>query len=395
MNAGGSFRRLWLVDHLLRDGVGHHSGYNAALAAAADRTGVAPVVVGHRDAARRSFPRFPTIPHFRTDWRSEPPGWIASDQRLLAALEALSTRRFMKDLRCLPPHLGEADLVFAQMIAPRHLLAWVRWLDERTVRPVLALHLGYQPWRFERPEVRAALQALGTDAAHLLLVTDSEKLVGPFEKALGAPVHHLPHVVETEFPPAAPSSGRRPTVFFAAGNARREKGFADLLEALILLAPRLSVGELVVRLQCHRPDSVSAGLLARTNVCAGVTLLEDGLREENYNEDIAGADVLLLPYHLDHYAMRTSGVFCEARCAGRPVIATRGSWAGDRVERQGGGWIIPEKNPQALAAAMAAACGPELTAKSAEARALQEHSRQEFSPDGFVASLLQIANRNP
>jgi glycosyltransferase involved in cell wall biosynthesis len=97
-----------------------------------------------------------------------------------------------------------------------------------------------------------------------------------------------------------------------------------------------------------------------------------------------------MPYHLDHYALRTSGVFCEARCAGRPVLASKGSWAGDRVEREGGGWVVPEKNPAALAASIALAAGPDRQSKAQQAAALQEPSSREFSPDHFISNLIGL-----
>ncbi len=389
MTGAGSIRRLWLVDHLLRDDVGHHAGYNAALGGAAERAGVQAVVVGHRDLSRRGLRSFRTIAHFRTDWRAQPPAWIAGNRRLLGMLEALCANRFAGDLRNFPELPESGDFVFAQMIAPRHLLAWTDWLAGHPEPPILALHLGYQPWRFERPDLRRAMNLLPSSASsNLRFVTDSEKLAGPFGRALGRRVRHLPHVVETVFPQAVPGRPGKPPVIFAAGNARREKGFADLLHAVVLLVPKLESVGFVVHAQCHSPDPFCAELLERVVVPAGVTLLADGLANDSYVAAIAGADVIVLPYHLDHYALRTSGVFCEARCAGRPVIATKGSWAGDRVEREGGGWVVPEKNPEALAAAIAHAAGPDLAAKASEAAALQEAARREFSPDGFVQSLL-------
>ena len=105
---------------------------------------------------------------------------------------------------------------------------------------------------------------------------------------------------------------------------------------------------------------------------------------------ISEAHAIVLPYHLSHYALRTSGVFCEARCAGRPVIATRGSWAGDRIEREGGGWTVEEKNPRALASCLREAASDGIIQKTAEAISLQEASQREFSPDKFVYELLEV-----
>lgn len=393
MSGGRSGRRLCLVDHLLRDDVGHHEGYNAALASAAFRAGVAAKVVGHRNAQRLDFPNAKLLGHFRTDWRNEPPRWMVRSRWLLDLLEALSGRRFFADLCRLPQDMTGENLVFAQMIAPRHLMAWLRWLNERPSKPVLVLHLGYQPWRFERADVKSLLSCLSKSAqSRLRFATDSEKLVAPFESALGCRVHYLPHVVETAFPPAAPPRSDQPPVFLSAGNARREKGFSEVLDALGLLSSRLAAGEFRVRVQTHQPDAFCAKILEGFAGIPGVSLMDECLNFSDYNAALAEADVLLLPYHLDHYALRTSGVFCEARCAGRPVIATKGSWAGDRVERDGGGWVVSEKNPADLAAGISRALGPERLAKATEAAALQERARWEFSPDAFLAQLLNLAD---
>jgi hypothetical protein len=92
-------------------------------------------------------------------------------------------------------------------------------------------------------------------------VTDSEKLVAPFEEVLGHTVRHLPHVVETHFDPARSVRDGAAPVFLVAGNARREKGFVDILEALDLLVGRLDAGDWSVRLQIHQPDSACAAAL--------------------------------------------------------------------------------------------------------------------------------------
>lgn len=389
MTGGVNVRRLWLVDHLLRDEVGHHAGYNAALAAAARRRGVEPVIVGHRELPGTLLPAFRTLPLFRTDLRAQPPKWMTGSRRLLDLLEFLCAKRFADDLRRMGEASGPRDVVFAQMIAPRHLLAWLRWFAAQADPPVLVLHLGYQPWRFERPSLRGALDALPETASRRLrFVTDSEKLTGPFASALGRPVRHLPHVVDVQFPADAESREQRGTLLFAAGNARREKGFGDLLQAAALVESELRAGRLSLHAQCHSADASCAEILRGFNAPPGVLLIDGGLDGDRYAAAIAGADVIVLPYHLDHYALRTSGVFCEARCAGRPVLATEGSWAGDRVRREGGGWLVPERNPQALAAAMVRAAGPELAAKSSEARSLREAARREFSPDAFIEALL-------
>ena len=393
--AGMSGGRLWLVDHLLRDDVGHHAGYNAALAAAAFRAGVNAKVVGHHDARRLDFPNAKLLGHFHTDWRNEPPRWMVRSRRLLDLLEALSGRRFFADLRRLPQDMKSEDLVFAQMIAPRHLMAWLRWLNGRSSKPVLVLHLGYQPWRFERADVKSLLSSLAESVqSRVRFATDSEKLVAPFESALGRRVHYLPHVVETAFPSAAPSRCKDSPVFLSAGNARREKGFSEILEALGLLSSRLAAGEFRVCVQTHQPDAFCAAILKGFAGLPSVSLMDECLATADYNATLAEADLILLPYHLDHYALRTSGVFCEARCAGRLVIATKGSWAGDRVEREGGGWVVSEKNPADLASGIARALGPERLAKAAEAAALQERSQKEFSPDAFLSRLLNLADES-
>ena len=43
---------------------------------------------------------------------------------------------------------------------------------------------------------------------------------------------------------------------------------------------------------------------------------------------LRAADVLLMPYRVDTYKERTSGVFCEALSAGKPVIVSQGSLMG-------------------------------------------------------------------
>ena len=391
MTLSHGVRRLFLVDHLLRDNTGHHAGYNAALAAAATRASVQPVVCCHRLCPAGLVPGVDIQKIFHDDWRSQPLSLATRSQRLLRVLEKLSAMRFASDLRSMPSDVGADDMIFCQMIAPRHFVAWLQYLGRFNNPPRIVLHLGYQPWRFERREVRHALASLpAVCRRQLSFVTDSEKLVDPFAKALGAEVRHLPHVVDWKFRPGIMPLADIP-VFVVPGNAREEKGFVDLMAALSVLRPALEQNLLRFKIQCHEPDppSTQSGAAAPPQT-PGVEWIREPLGREAYYRMISEAHAIVLPYHLSHYAMRTSGVFCEARCAGRPVIATRGSWAGDRIEREGGGWTVEENNPRALASCLREAASDGIMQKTAEAISLQEASQREFSPDKFVYELLEV-----
>jgi glycosyltransferase involved in cell wall biosynthesis len=385
--------RLYLSDPLLKGVAGHHLGYNLALADAARRAGVITDLVTHRDFDPGLADGYPTHRIFQTDHRFEPPSWMAGNQQLLTWLAAWSAFRFGRNLKHFPA-VQSSEAVFAQMLAPRHFLEWLKWFHALVNPPVLFLHLGYSPEKFSDPKVANAFQALSKRRRErILLITDSEKLVPSFERIFGDKVHHLPHVISYDIPDPELRPRQKPLVIFAPGNARREKGFAEFCRAAETISASGVADDFRFVIQCHDPDPVCATTLKEGIAKdSGIEWISRPLPDQEYTERLAQADVLLLPYHLDQYARRTSGIFCEARVAGKPVITTRGSWAGDRVLREGGGWLVDERNAASLTDALLDLPSG-FDRQASEALALSGKAKTEFHRDSFMAGMLDLFSR--
>lgn len=387
--------RLLLADHLLKDRIGHHLGFNLLLAEAAERAGRDVVLLTHREFDQELAQGQRVKRIFRNDWRAVPHPLVASFPRGIEMLEILSSRRFYKDLeRGLPSEkMRNGDLILAQMLAPRHLECWLNWYEGLAGRvvPDLVFHLGYGAARFgAHVGVKAAWKRVRNAglAKKVHFISDSESLASEYRGILDAYVDALPHVVDPDIKAIDSADRDGPIHFVSLGNARLEKGFADLLEALSLLSPELLRRDMRFTLQCHQPDGGCREALQRlkNTDMSGIRLLQQDLGRQEYLELLGSSDVVLLPYHLDHYARRTSGVFCEALVAGKPVISTEGSWMSEEILRSGGGWLVPEKNPARLAEAItSASTGFEPVARRCRERA-PEHEAH-FSADTFIKRL--------
>ena len=86
-----------------------------------------------------------------------------------------------------------------------------------------------------------------------------------------------------------------------------------------------------------------------------VTLLRHAISEQEYNDYLSSADLIVLPYQVDRYISRTSGILAEALCAGVPAVVPQGTWLADQVRRHGAGIIYDGLNPDGPAEAVAAA----------------------------------------
>jgi glycosyltransferase involved in cell wall biosynthesis len=385
--------RLYLSDPLLKGVSGHHLGYNLALADAAARAGVPADLVTHLGFDPGLATGYQTRRIFQTDHRFEPPNWMAGNQRLLTWLAAWSAYTFGRNLKRFPA-VQSSEAVFAQMLAPRHFLEWLKWFHALVNPPVLFLHLGYSPEKFSDPRIVNSFHALSKRRRErILLLTDSEKLVPSFERIFGDKVHHLPHVISYDIPTPEMRPRRKPLLIFVPGNARREKGFVEVCRTAEIISASGEADDFRFVIQCHDPDPVSAAALKeRIAKDGGIEWIPRTLPDQEYTERLARADVLLLPYHLDHYARRTSGIFCEARVAGKPVITTRGSWAGDRVLREGGGWLVEERNAASLTDVILGLPSG-FDRQASEAFALSDKAKKEFHRDSFMGGMLNLFSR--
>lgn len=125
-----------------------------------------------------------------------------------------------------------------------------------------------------------------------------------------------------------------PVTLYAPGNVQFAKGY-DLLS------------ELAERLAKHS-DHHQVMMVGRSYVRSGTNpklqrhadrlqqhakVLDGLLSDSEYIEAFRVADVILIPYRLSHFSTRTSAVISDAVVLGKPVVATRGTWIGDIVER--------------------------------------------------------------
>lgn len=385
---------IFLADQLLSSAEGHHLLYNRALAAAARAAGWDAVVFGRKGMDPGLLDPFESRAVFRRDWRARPPAWARSNWRLLRVLDRLSGRRFYQDLlgafRARPPR--ERDLVFAQMITPRSLAAWARWFLSVAEPPRLALHVAYDPSRYgshagfvsEWTKLRRSPRF-----ARVSALTDSARLVAPYEELLGLKVRAVPHVVGEKVAATPYPAGPDP-VFGVLGSPRRDKGFSEAVQAILAISADPSPPEFIVHVA--RPDEASKPWVEklRSAKLANVRLVEHCMRGEDEYADVFGrATAFLLPYHLDVYGARTSGIFCEALATGRLAIVSEGSWMSANAG-PGACLRTEERNAADLVTAIrdARARYAELLAV---ARAAAPGFRREFSGAGFISRMLAAA----
>ena len=166
-------------------------------------------------------------------------------------------------------------------------------------------------------------------------------------------------VVSVPYPALGAAVPPKPAAFshlLMAGSARLNKGLDIIAELAVRWATEGRTVPLFV--QVSKKHAAKHG---RREAVVVETLLSSGysglITDENppdrseYLKRFEGA-LVLAPYTQEQFASQVSGIVLDALLHGAPVIATRGTWAGDQVERFGAGMTIAERTPAALIAAI-------------------------------------------
>jgi glycosyltransferase involved in cell wall biosynthesis len=390
--AGTQGPTFCIVDPTLKNLVGHHFAYDAAVAHAASQSGYVPLILAHRAAEREIAENAGVEAVFAEDmWGARRPAtWLG---RALAKIPAnfLFLFTLAARVRRLPPR----SIVFVHSFIDRQILglALLPLLLSRKRSLIYVYLLRYQP-DFYRSAVAACsffLLERIAERCGVRLATDSERLRDLLEECTTLPIEVLPipHVPPEACDGAAqPSDRARRCRLVSLGSARDEKGIYEILDAIRILH-RDGFGEgYHFVLQCNDPtpevaDAIAAFQAERLPNCE---LLVETLSPEAYYRQLHQADVVLLPYWRSIYTARTSGVFMEALAAGKPVIATRDSWMSDQLATHGAGMLCDDRNPAVLARAIRQAAA-DLVPLSARARVSREQWLAQHNPRALVQAI--------
>jgi len=174
-------------------------------------------------------------------------------------------------------------------------------------------------------------------------------------------------------------------VFLAAGNARPEKAFEDLLEAAALLAGGGADPPFEVWI---------AGYLSETAYCRELLALQDRLQLKNRVRFLGARDDMVSLYSAaDGFVLssRSEGlplVLLEAMMAGLPLIATRVGGV-PAVVKEGVGLLVDPAAPQQLSEAMQTVMTDRPLGTAMGEKAAQ-YSRANYSLERMAANYLRF-----
>jgi glycosyltransferase involved in cell wall biosynthesis len=358
------------------------------------------------------------IPHFtRSLYDGEDFSWPEKRLRSISALvqgtpagastksEQRSWKKlnkdFERDLVALPKDIWKPDnLICLVAISQNQILGLIRFLRAlpRSNLPRVACNLmfppSFVPWgtvsacgaQYYRSAFELAAPLANTT---LYFTVENEAMCAAYQKDFGLRTHILP----LPFGAAEPlrSMNDRVRVGFF-GDSKCDKGFHLLPEAIALCQRNGLDAEFIVQIQHSNwePRTIEAERALRG--LKGVRFLEGILSSEDYVSWTSQMDVMLLPYDPIAFGpARGSGIFAEAVAAGRPIVATQGTFAGGSISKQEAeGEIFAPHSSEALAGAIAKLLA-RLPACKARAAELAADSSRRHSPDQFVEVLLKLA----
>ncbi len=355
---GGDRALLCIVDPSLKNFVGHHFEYDAAVASGATRAGYEVVCLAHRDVETSVSDVLSVRPTFTYDiWEARQA--YAEKSAEVACKQA--NRSFLADLNSAVADLAidERTIVFGHMITAAQLAGWAAFARRaRARKPTLVLLCRYELAHYRGEGAARAfreLERLRRAGVRIRLASDSERLARHFARLTTLPVEVFPIPHTQGHGPAAaaappPQVGKRPLVVSMLGNARDEKGWIELIAAIEILAAQGRAQDFRFVVQANNPDAACRRALDRLSpdVAGCIELKTQALDPQAYAALLDSSDVVVLPYWRSIYEARTSGVLVEALSAGKPVICTEATWLSDQLTH-GQGCQVKDRNPADLA----------------------------------------------
>jgi glycosyltransferase involved in cell wall biosynthesis len=322
---------------------------------------------------------------------------IRSERKTWTALN----ETFERDLGKLPPDIWNSDnLVIVPAISQNQIMGLIRYLlrkpQELLPRVVCQLMFSpnWTPWgqislygeQFYRDAFELAAPLI--DRA-LFFTTENEAMATLYRDGFGIETNILP----IPFDGSPPTETRDATVrlgFF--GYSKCDKGFHLLPKAIELCQRQRLDAEFIVQIQHSgwEQRTIEAELALR--VLSGVRTVEGVLTSTEYATWTSQIDVMLLPYDPVTFGLRGSGIFTESVAAGRPVVASRGTFAGTSIEKnEAEGEVFAPHSSEELAAAIGRLV-PRLPACKARAVERAQAFARSHSPGAYLDVLLAHAN---
>lgn len=307
---------------------------------------------------------------------------------------------YEQDLAALPHDIWSSDkLIVAPAVSQNQIVGLVRTLrakaDGERLRVVCQLMFApnWTPWgrtgklgqRLYRKAFALAGPMIGKT---LFFTTENEAIAGLYRDQYGIETSILP-VPFGDTEPAAPCSGRPAFGFF--GYSKCDKGFHLLPEAIEICRAHGLDANFTIQLQHSgwEPATVAAERALRQ--IPGVRLVEGMLSHAEYTVETRKIDAMLLPYDPVLFGLRGSGIFTQSVAAGRPIIASAGTFAAASIASgKAEGEVFSPQDSAALAAAIMRLCS-RLADSHARAAKLSKAFAHKHNAEAYVDVLLAHA----
>ena len=241
--------------------------------------------------------------------------------------------------------VGAGDVVFIPTTSHRDMLGLAEFFGAANQDADATWHLlfrrslpqgsvqGDAATSSELTEIRVAFESFQREAGSrgIYFYTDSEELTEQYNQ-LGTfrfrklPIPHT-HTSQERI------DGQGPRRITYLGDARREKGY-HLLPAIVweLKTDYLETGKarFVVQSNPNPREGEAETAIARAELrrfpSSLVTLYDEPLSSDGYQDLLHNSDITLLPYDRNDYSARSSGILVESLAAGIPVVVPAGTW---------------------------------------------------------------------
>ena len=237
---------------------------------------------------------------------------------------------------------------------------------------------------------RARLGLVARRQPHLNVLGGTQEIVDLLREVGFERPRLVPYPVSTQ---ARPPDG--PAVFrylLFAGAARRDKGFANVVDLVALLKEKGEGIPVAVQTSAKHYGKVDVAEdverlygLQYVGLQTHPQTLDSGV----YFRLFHGA-ICLQPYDRQEFAGRVSAVTVDALASGAPIITTAGTWMGHTVERLDAGVALDDLSASALHTAVRTVMD-EYERYSANARKAAEVIREEHSGAHLLRAVLSAS----